>query len=287
MFSCKIKVNASWIMKGIIDFLLSKNSVASELRNKFVFKIIPCLNPDGVISGNHRCSLSGVDLNRQYLNPSHIYHPSIYHLKRLVSTIYTDMSRKMFLICDIHGHSRMMNITLYGCAPDSDHKGSRRNNNLHKIKSFASAKLASMDYFLPSYVNECGDRYKLFAYLMSERAPNMFGYDQCIWNISKQKEGTARVVFWRQFNLQNTFTMESSFCGSNLNYNLKGFHFNPSHYLEIGAKFCGALHDICGESNESKAKIQNAIKQLKLMQAQNIESGNNGKKLRGRKRKKI
>lgn len=61
------EVNASWLMKGVLDFLLSKNSVAAELRNKFVFKVIPCLNPDGVICGNHRCSLSGVDLNRQYL----------------------------------------------------------------------------------------------------------------------------------------------------------------------------------------------------------------------------
>jgi murein tripeptide amidase MpaA len=45
---------ASFMMKGIIDFLVSSDPQAIELRDKFVFKIIPMLNPDGVINGNYR-----------------------------------------------------------------------------------------------------------------------------------------------------------------------------------------------------------------------------------------
>ena len=41
-------------MKGIIDFLVSENKVAVELRNKFIFKLVPMLNPDGVRYGNYR-----------------------------------------------------------------------------------------------------------------------------------------------------------------------------------------------------------------------------------------
>lgn len=33
------------------------------------FQIIPMLNPDGVIVGNYRCSLAGLDLNREYREP--------------------------------------------------------------------------------------------------------------------------------------------------------------------------------------------------------------------------
>ena len=55
-------------MEGAIQYLLS--DAAASLRNFFMFKIIPMLNPDGVISGNARCSLSGKDLNRQWLFPS-------------------------------------------------------------------------------------------------------------------------------------------------------------------------------------------------------------------------
>ena len=51
--------NASWMMKGCIDFLTSMDDIAMKLRDKYVFKIIPMLNPDGVIVGNYRCSLSG------------------------------------------------------------------------------------------------------------------------------------------------------------------------------------------------------------------------------------
>lgn len=60
------ETNASWVMKGVIDFLVSEDDHAKFLRNTFVFKIIPMLNPDGVIVGNYRCSLMGQDLNRQW-----------------------------------------------------------------------------------------------------------------------------------------------------------------------------------------------------------------------------
>ena len=43
----------SWMMKGAIDFLTDENSEEAEtLRQNFVFKVIPMLNPDGVINGN-------------------------------------------------------------------------------------------------------------------------------------------------------------------------------------------------------------------------------------------
>ena len=59
--------NSSFIMQGIIDFITGNDKIAKILRNIYVFKIIPMLNPDGVVVGNYRCSLSGLDLNRQYI----------------------------------------------------------------------------------------------------------------------------------------------------------------------------------------------------------------------------
>ena len=52
------------MMKGLIEFLVSNIKEAKQLREKYVFKIIPMLNPDGVIYGNYRCGLAGCDLNR-------------------------------------------------------------------------------------------------------------------------------------------------------------------------------------------------------------------------------
>lgn len=59
----------SYMMQGFIRFISSKLPAALYLRNKFVFKIIPMTNPDGVIIGNYRTSFAGNDLNRKFIDP--------------------------------------------------------------------------------------------------------------------------------------------------------------------------------------------------------------------------
>jgi murein tripeptide amidase MpaA len=54
------------MMKGVIDYLVGPSIGARILRDNFIFKIIPMMNPDGVILGNTRCSLAGLDLNRMW-----------------------------------------------------------------------------------------------------------------------------------------------------------------------------------------------------------------------------
>lgn len=51
--------NASWVMKGTLEFLCSSDPVAETLREAYIFKIIPMLNPDGVINGTYvLCTLT-------------------------------------------------------------------------------------------------------------------------------------------------------------------------------------------------------------------------------------
>jgi murein tripeptide amidase MpaA len=52
------------MLDGLLKLLLSDE--AAELRKHFVIRIVPMLNPDGVIYGNYRCSLLGCDLNRKW-----------------------------------------------------------------------------------------------------------------------------------------------------------------------------------------------------------------------------
>lgn len=67
------------MMRGVLYFLTDPESEeANLLRENFVFKIIPMLNPDGVINGNYRSSLAGCDLNRRWKNPSDVLHPTIF-----------------------------------------------------------------------------------------------------------------------------------------------------------------------------------------------------------------
>lgn len=54
---------------------------------KFVFKIIPMLNPDGVIVGNYRCSLAGRDLNRNYRHPRRESFPTVFGVKTVIDEL--------------------------------------------------------------------------------------------------------------------------------------------------------------------------------------------------------
>lgn len=79
----------SWMMKGVLKFITDPhNYEAKLLRENFIFKLIPMLNPDGVINGNYRCSLAGCDLNRRWKTPSKTLHPTIYYTKKMIKNLH-------------------------------------------------------------------------------------------------------------------------------------------------------------------------------------------------------
>lgn len=140
------------------------------------------LNPDGVIYGNYRSSLLGVDLNRRWINPSKILHPTIYYTKQLVKMM--DIDRTVELFTDIHGHSRKFNIFTYACCfPDNTIEA--RNNAFIKV----------------------------FPSLLSDRL-SAFSFKDCRFANEKEKEATARMVMFKEFNILNSYTMEASFYGT-------------------------------------------------------------------------
>ena len=103
------ETNSSWILHGMIDYLISKD--AGHLRDSLVFKIVPMINPDGVVAGNYRTSFIGKDLNRQYLNNDEsnnmdeVLKPEISAMKQLIKGCKQDESKGILAFIDVHHHS--------------------------------------------------------------------------------------------------------------------------------------------------------------------------------------
>lgn len=109
------ETNGSWMMRGVIDFLTSTAPIAIELRRRAVFKIVPFLNPDGVINGHHRTGLAGLDLNRHWTTPDINKAPTIWHLRSLIMAIQNRAGAQGLLAND--------GAQLESSVPDDEVKG--------------------------------------------------------------------------------------------------------------------------------------------------------------------
>ncbi|XP_025264847.1 cytosolic carboxypeptidase 1 isoform X3 [Camponotus floridanus] len=207
--------NASWVMHGTMEALLSDSQYASSLRDDYVFKIIPMLNIEGVVNGCNRYGLTNEDLNRRWSNPNQMYHPVIYHTKGLMEYCARVLQRPPHVFVDYHGHSRRKNVFLFGCS---------------RSGSWSAADRAKPDQPL---------QYLMLPHLMQRTSP-AFALPLCSFKVERNKESTARVAVWRQLGVSRSYTMESSFCGCDQG-TLAGLHLDTGHLKAIGKDFCQAL----------------------------------------------
>ncbi|KAM9470800.1 cytosolic carboxypeptidase 4 isoform 2-T2 [Clarias gariepinus] len=210
--------NASWVMKGTLEFLCSDDAVAESLREAFIFKIIPMLNPDGVIHGNHRCSLSADDLNRQWLKPSPVLSPTIYHTKGLLYYLCS-IGKTPLVFCDYHGHSRKKNVFLYGCSVKETLWQSGSPVNTSSLKEDPG--------------------YRTIAKTLDRIAP-AFSFNSCNFLVEKSRASTARVVVWREMGVLRSYTMESTYNGCDQGI-YKDLQTGTRELEEMGIKFCQSL----------------------------------------------
>ncbi|XP_066211390.1 cytosolic carboxypeptidase 4 isoform X1 [Saccopteryx leptura] len=210
--------NASWVMKGTLEFLVSSDPVARLLRENFIFKIIPMLNPDGVINGNHRCSLRGEDLNRQWLAPRPQLQPTIYHAKGLLYYLRS-IGHSPVVFCDFHGHSQKKNVFVYGCSIKE---------TLWQAEPAVGTSAVLEDV-----------SYRTLPKILDKVAP-AFTMSSCSFLVEKSRASTARVVVWREMGVPRSYTMESSYCGCNQGP-YQGLQFGTRDLEEMGAMFCLGL----------------------------------------------
>jgi len=205
---------SSHMMQGVMDFLLGDSREAKLLRKRYIFRVIPMLNPDGVRHGNYRCSLLGVDLNRRWDKPNKALHPTIYYSKKMME-VFAE-KHEVLMYCDLHGHGRKQNIFMYGCAVRTDDVFEKRKNLLAKV----------------------------IPVLLAHKNP-MFCFKDCHFRMEKSKESTARIVVFREFGVAHSYTMEASFFGpkesSAFGNNYRGnMHMTEEHLQKMGEDLCRA-----------------------------------------------
>ena len=108
------ETTSSWIIQGIIDFLMSETLEARRLRDQFVIKIIPMMNPEGVIVGNFRTDLVGNDLNRTFNENHEVFQPQMKQLRTLVLQAKEKYRRENIYFLDIRGTSSRKNCFFLG-----------------------------------------------------------------------------------------------------------------------------------------------------------------------------
>ena len=192
----------SYVVKGCMDFLMGDSEEAKKLRELYVFKIIPMMNPDGVLVGNSRTSFAGCDLNRRWSKPNEIIHPEVYNAKQMILKLASQ--RNIAFIIDCHGHFGTFNSLMY-CNYKDDKKA-------------------------------C----KLFPYICS-RLSKIISFQQCTFAMPKYKLSTERISLFNELDDEdndNIVALETSFFGINRNGEYSHTYFNSNLLKEIGRDVC-------------------------------------------------
>ena len=242
------------------------------------------LNPDGVVVGNHRCSLTGYDLNRQYkggLNKTQEgFMPEIFWTKAMLYYA-KNMGVTPKLIVDYHAHSRKQNSFFYACKPlksklkkgvkdGEEDKNSDKNldknmdKNTDKITDKTAdkttdefdqitetdlktdQKLQETQNSLPPDNTNLHEEKELTK-LMHKICPG-FNFDDCSFKASKKKSrkaGTMRHVGFFEFGVPMTYTLETTYNGCDKQGSeWNGYQLGPIELQEIGKDLMVAIYEL-------------------------------------------
>ena len=220
----------SFVIENLINNLLNEKNMS--LLDKYVFKIIPMLNPDGVINGHYRNNILGKDLNRMWNDPRNNMCPTILYTKNLIS-----MSNPTFY-CDFHGHSKMPNCALYGCTPKKKNKNKKKN-------------LVSKYHYYEE---------KVFMRIFEESA-KYYEKTGAKYVVTKSKIKTARGVMYNELNIIFSYALETSIHnvsnGDSKDNNIL-FPIDLMKFENIGCDFVNSL-----VKWDNKSKFYQVLKKIR------------------------
>ena len=237
----------SHMMNGFLKFLVSDDPRAAALRDQFVFKVVPILNPDGVFRGHYRTDTKGMNLNRVYNTPSASDHPTIFAVKELIMHYHRKSKEGIYCYIDLHGHASKKGIFVYGNYMDYQ----------RQIETCLFAKLMSLNCINFDFEGSC----------FQEK--NMRAKDK---RDGLSKEGSGRVALFKAMNLVRCYTLEANYNSGKIINQInpsplqeppeavnssevysKGIPFYDIEILEDAGRAIGiSLLDLCGKNQFSR-----------------------------------
>jgi len=102
---------AQWFIEGLLERLFDESHpISRALLNQCRFYIVPNMNPDGGVHGNLRVNSKGVNLNREWMQPSEELSPEVLAVQTKMAEVGVD------LFLDIHGDEELPVNFIDGCS---------------------------------------------------------------------------------------------------------------------------------------------------------------------------
>jgi murein tripeptide amidase MpaA len=134
---------AQWLVKGFLQRLLEEDAALSRLMlEKAVFYVVPNMNPDGSVRGHLRTNAKGVNLNREWQNPSIENSPEVYLVKEKMLETGVDM------LLDVHGDEALPYNFVAGCEGNPNYNA--------RLKNLEDTFKAALSIATPEFQDEKG-----------------------------------------------------------------------------------------------------------------------------------
>lgn len=283
---------SSWACEGIIKFLLGDSVTAVNLRQRFVFYIVPMLNPDGVINGFSRHSLVGIDLNRQWEKENSslpTLHPTVQALKHRIRKISSFSPIVAYF--DLHSQLVRDGAFFNGCLCSEgiydklDATRSKMSDLTHSNFPYHEMHDANSNVFsspagrvlpklksqqIPGLEDKHLDPRAVFRAVAKKC--HLVNLKHCSVRNSAESEVKGRVVMTREFSIPISMTVEiPAFRGPPTSPSYSKY-CTPADYARFGCTLCLGLAEVLGCIAEEPLKPITENRAVRTINARRVSS---------------
>ena len=126
----------SWVCRGLMEWLVSDDPTATELRSKAIFEIVPVMDVDNVAIGAGGKEEQPQDHNRDWTD--HPYHPAVAAVQREITRL--NAAGQFDLFIDLHNPSPTEKSPVFFVSPRSI-MSAEGASNLHRFLAAAEEAL--------------------------------------------------------------------------------------------------------------------------------------------------